>query len=66
MAKLYCSSVASRVTSLAVQIHGGYGYSKEYDVERYFRDAKVTEIYEGTSEIQRVVIARAILAQPIL
>lgn len=66
MAKLYCSTVASRVTGLAVQIHGGYGYSKEYDVERYFRDAKVTEIYEGTSEIQRVVIARAILAQPIL
>ncbi len=66
MAKLYCSTVASKVTSLAVQIHGGYGYSKEYDVERYFRDAKVTEIYEGTSEIQRVVIARAILSQPIL
>jgi alkylation response protein AidB-like acyl-CoA dehydrogenase len=66
MAKLYCSTVASRVTSLAVQIHGGYGYSKEYDVERYFRDAKVTEIYEGTSEIQRLVIARSILSQLIL
>lgn len=66
MAKLYCSTVASRVTSLAVQIHGGYGYSKEYDVERYFRDAKVTEIYEGTSEIQRMVIARAILSRLIL
>ncbi len=66
MAKLYCSSVASRVSSLAVQIHGGYGYSKEYDVERYFRDARVTEIYEGTSEIQRMVIARAILSQSIL
>jgi butyryl-CoA dehydrogenase len=63
MAKLYCSETASRVTSLAVQIHGGYGYSKEYAVERYFRDAKVTEIYEGTSEIQRMVIARAVLAQ---
>lgn len=63
MAKLYCSSVASKVTSLAVQIHGGYGYSKEYDVERYFRDAKVTEIYEGTSEIQRMVIARSILSR---
>jgi len=49
-----------------VQIHGGYGYSKEYDVERYFRDARVTEIYEGTSEIQRMVIARTILSQPIL
>lgn len=66
MAKLYCSSVASRITSLAVQIHGGYGYSKEYDVERYFRDAKVTEIYEGTSEIQRMVIARSVLSQLIL
>lgn len=66
MAKLYCSSVASRVTSLAVQIHGGYGYSKEYDVERYFRDARVTEIYEGTSEIQRMVIARAVLSQSLM
>jgi butyryl-CoA dehydrogenase len=63
MAKLYCSEAASRVTNLAVQIHGGYGYSKEYDVERYFRDAKVTEIYEGTSEVQRMVIARSVLAQ---
>jgi len=63
MAKLYCSKVATGVTSLAVQIHGGYGYSKEYDVERYFRDAKVTEIYEGTSEIQRMVIARAVLSE---
>jgi alkylation response protein AidB-like acyl-CoA dehydrogenase len=61
MAKLYCSKVAVSTTSLAVQIHGGYGYSKEYDVERFFRDAKVTEIYEGTSEIQRMVIARAAL-----
>ncbi len=60
-AKLFCSATASRVTDLAVQIHGGYGYSKEYDVERYFRDAKVTEIYEGTSEVQRLVIARDIL-----
>ncbi len=66
MAKLYCSQVASKITSLAVQIHGGYGYSKEYDVERYFRDAKVTEIYEGTSEIQRIVIARSVLSQMIL
>jgi butyryl-CoA dehydrogenase len=63
MAKLYCSTVASRVTNLALQIHGGYGYSKEYDVERYFRDAKVTEIYEGTSEVQRLVIARGTLSQ---
>lgn len=63
MAKLYCSSAASRVTGLAVQIHGGYGYSKEYDVERFFRDAKVTEIYEGTSEVQRMVIARSVLTR---
>ncbi len=63
MAKLYCSALATRVTNTAVQIHGGYGYSKEYGVERYFRDAKVTEIYEGTSEIQRLVISRAVLAQ---
>jgi butyryl-CoA dehydrogenase len=63
MAKLYCSAVATRVTNLALQIHGGYGYSKEYDVERYFRDAKVTEIYEGTSEVQRMVIARSVLSQ---
>ena len=63
MAKLYCSTVASRVTNRALQIHGGYGYSKEYDVERYFRDAKVTEIYEGTSEVQRMVIARSVLSQ---
>ena len=63
-AKLFCSTLASRVTGIAVQIHGGYGYSKEYDVERYFRDAKVTEIYEGTSEVQRMVIARGVLSQP--
>ena len=63
MAKLYCSTVASKVTNLALQIHGGYGYSKEYDVERYFRDAKVTEIYEGTSEVQRMVVARSVLSQ---
>jgi len=63
-AKLYGSCLASRVTGIAVQIHGGYGYSKEYDVERYFRDAKVTEIYEGTSEVQRMVIARSVLSQP--
>lgn len=64
MAKLFCGRLASRVTGLAVQIHGGYGYSKEYDVERYFRDAKVTEIYEGTSEVQRMVIARSALSKP--
>ena len=63
MAKLYCSRTATHTTNMAVQIHGGYGYSKEYDVERYFRDAKVTEIYEGTSEIQRMVISRAVLSK---
>lgn len=65
MAKLHCSQTAKDVTDMAVQIHGGYGYSKEYDVERYFRDAKVTQIYEGTSEIQKMVIARSLLAQPV-
>ncbi len=63
MAKLHCSTTARHVTNLALQIHGGYGYSKEYDVERYFRDAKVTEIYEGTSEGQRMVVARSVLSQ---
>ncbi|MBW2471630.1 MAG: acyl-CoA dehydrogenase family protein [Deltaproteobacteria bacterium] len=61
MAKLFASETACSVTDLAVQIHGGYGYSKSYPVERYYRDARVTRIYEGTSEIQRVVIARSVL-----
>jgi butyryl-CoA dehydrogenase len=64
MAKLFCSQTAREVANLAVQIHGGCGYSKEYDVERYYRDAKVTEIYEGTSEVQRMVIARSVLSEP--
>ncbi len=58
MAKLYASRMASKVASMGVQIHGGYGYSKEYPIERYFRDARATEIYEGTSEIQHIVIDR--------
>jgi alkylation response protein AidB-like acyl-CoA dehydrogenase len=62
MAKLYASETAMWVTTQAIQIHGGMGYSKELPVERYFRDAKITEIYEGTSEIQRLVIARSVLA----
>jgi len=62
MAKLHASETAGMVTDLAVQIHGGYGYSKSYPVERYFRDARVTRIYEGTSEIHRLVIAREVLA----
>ncbi|MBI1798168.1 MAG: acyl-CoA dehydrogenase family protein [Candidatus Eisenbacteria bacterium] len=61
MAKLYASEAATWVTHQAVQIHGGYGYVKEYAVERYYRDARVMEIYEGTSEIQRLVIARSLL-----
>jgi alkylation response protein AidB-like acyl-CoA dehydrogenase len=60
-AKLFASEVARRQTAEALQIFGGYGFTKEFPVERYFRDAKVTEIYEGTSEIQRLVIARSIL-----
>jgi butyryl-CoA dehydrogenase len=59
MAKLYCSTMATRVTNMAVQIHGGYGYSKEYDVERYFRDAKVTEIYaERNMDLAREIMAK--------
>ncbi|MGK9475238.1 acyl-CoA dehydrogenase [Melioribacter sp. OK-6-Me] len=61
MAKLYSSKVAVENSLEAIQIHGGYGYVREYHVERYLRDAKITEIYEGTSEIQRIVIAREIL-----
>ncbi len=61
MAKLYASQVAMNVTTEAVQVHGGYGYVKEYHVERMMRDAKITQIYEGTSEIQKIVISREIL-----
>lgn len=61
MAKLYASETAMWVTTKAVQIHGGYGYSREYPVERMMRDAKITEIYEGTSEVQRIVIAASVL-----
>ena len=61
MAKLYAAEVAMEVTTKAVQLHGGYGYIREYDVERMMRDAKITEIYEGTSEVQRMVISANIL-----
>jgi len=61
MAKLYASEIAMAVTVEAVQVHGGYGYVKEYHVERLMRDAKITQIYEGTSEIQRIVISRGVL-----
>ena len=63
MAKVYASETAMRASTNCVQIHGGYGYIRETGVERLMRDAKITQIYEGTSEIQRVVIARSLLAQ---
>src|SRR6185369_15828263 len=63
MAKLFCSELAMRATIAAVQLHGGYGYTKDYPVERFMRDAKICEIGEGTSEIQRIVIARHLLKQ---
>ena len=62
MAKLFAAEVAMEVTTKAVQLHGGYGYTREYDVERMMRDAKITEIYEGTSEVQRMVISGNLLA----
>jgi len=61
MAKLYAAETAMEVTERAVQLHGGYGYIREYDVERMMRDAKITEIYEGTSEVQRMVISGSVL-----
>lgn len=61
MAKLFASEMSTRVTHKALQIHGGYGYTTEYGVERHYRDARITEIYEGTSEIQRIVIANGVL-----
>jgi len=63
MAKLYASEVAERACFKAVQIHGGYGYMREYDVERMYRDQRLCTIGEGTSEIQRLVIARQILGR---
>jgi alkylation response protein AidB-like acyl-CoA dehydrogenase len=62
MAKVYATEMANAVAAQAVQIFGGYGYSREYPVERYYRDARVTTIYEGTSEIQRIVISKNLLA----
>ena len=62
MAKLFAAETAMKVTTDAIQVHGGYGFIKEYEVERYFRDAKITQIYEGTSQIQKLVIARHLLA----
>jgi alkylation response protein AidB-like acyl-CoA dehydrogenase len=63
MAKLYASDIAMEVTTEAVQIHGGYGYVKEYHVERLMREAKLTQIYEGTSEVQKIVISRSLLRE---
>jgi acyl-CoA dehydrogenase len=61
MTKLYCSEALGRIVDHAVQIHGGMGYMSEYPIERFYRDARVTRIYEGTNEIQRLVIARDLL-----
>jgi alkylation response protein AidB-like acyl-CoA dehydrogenase len=61
MAKLFASEMVNRITGRALQIHGGYGFTKDYPVERFYRDARVFTIYEGTSEIQRVVISNQIL-----
>jgi alkylation response protein AidB-like acyl-CoA dehydrogenase len=63
MAKVFAAETSSFVTSKAVQIFGGYGYTKEYPLERYLRDAKITEIYEGTSEMQRMTIARQLMRE---
>ena len=63
MAKLFASEMSHRVCHAALQVHGGYGYVKEYPVERYYRDQRITEIYEGTSEVQRLVVARAVIKE---
>jgi hypothetical protein len=60
MAKLFASQVAERACSAAIQVHGGYGYLNDFPVEKYYRDARVCQIYEGTSEVQKLVIARAL------
>jgi alkylation response protein AidB-like acyl-CoA dehydrogenase len=63
MAKLYASEAAVEAARIGLQIHGGYGYTKAYPIERFYRDAKACEIYEGTSEVQRMIIARNLLNQ---
>ena len=63
MAKLFSSQVAERVTSLAIEIYGGYGFTKDYPVEKLYRDAKIGRIYEGTSNMQRVTIAKQLLSR---
>ena len=62
MAKVYATEAANRIANKAVQIHGGYGYIREFAAERHLRDVRVTTIYEGTSEVQRIVIARSLLS----
>ena len=64
MAKLFASEMSNRVTNAAIQVYGGYGYCSDYPAERLMRDARITELYEGTSEIQRLVIARQVLQNP--
>ncbi len=64
MAKLFATDACGRVVDRAVQVHGGYGHSREYAVERLYRDARVTRIYQGTNEIQRIVVARELLRAP--
>jgi hypothetical protein len=63
MCKLFATDVAMKVTTDAVQLFGGYGYVKDYPIEKYMRDAKITQIYEGTNQIQRLVIARSLLRE---
>jgi hypothetical protein len=63
MAKVFASETAVEAAKMGVQVHGGYGYTKSYPIERYYRDAKVCEIYEGTSEVQRIVIARSLFTK---
>jgi butyryl-CoA dehydrogenase len=63
MAKLFASDVAMKVTTNAVQIFGGYGYCRDYPIEKYMRDAKITQIYEGTNQIQRLVVARNLIKE---
>ena len=63
MSKVFATDVAMQVTTNAVQLFGGYGYSREYPIEKYMRDAKITQIYEGTNQIQRVVISRALIKE---
>jgi alkylation response protein AidB-like acyl-CoA dehydrogenase len=61
MAKLFASTVAERAASTAIQVHGGYGYLRDFPVEKYYRDARVCQIYEGANEVQKIVIARALV-----